>query len=631
METIGLASPIEQRRSDLAGWLTVERVSYLILVLAGAFVRLYGLGWRPLSTLEAANSWSAWAASTGLGLRDLPVASGSLLYSFQVWLFWIAGSSDVQARLIPAIAGTLLVILPWWLRGFLGRPTALCLTFLFAIDPWLVAFSRLADGAILSALLAVTVLLGLVMLTRNGSVASGELDFDGEAASAPIWSPDRWSLLVAVSSGLLLVSGHIAWSFVLILLVYVGLYHRELGSAFVPRKRLLLWSGGAMLLGATAWLSHPDGLGLVSSSLSMWLAELGHTGSSLFWAELGPRYSPGWPLLRLIVDQPLLVLMGVTGLVYLFTADAQSVLHIDRRWPMFLWIWLAWGFLLLSLPGRNPFDLVVMQIPLLFGAAYTGMGLLRMTPLDLDWREGMVVAATLSVLTVSGGFWIVALVFKAQFDPVIAQAAAIILLLSLIIVAVYAMWSGWQNTVWVVGLFMVAVLLLVSTSSSWQLNHRFDITKPDGFFAEFTHPDVVQMVRDIGTLSAQRVGDATEIPIHIQMNIAPGTPAKPRGSSGKDPATAPEAHRDPLIGWYLRSMRRVTWDPEGGASASHAEAADGPAPLVITGAVGASDAPKQVQSLHLPNNYIGSVYDLRANWLPAQIAGSVRAWRCCRA
>ena len=90
-----------------------------------------GLGARPLLPLEATNAWAAWlavhppavASAANVQIAGDLVPSSALLYSLHSLLFWTLDGGDALARWLPALAGTLLVLLPWALRRQLGRPT----------------------------------------------------------------------------------------------------------------------------------------------------------------------------------------------------------------------------------------------------------------------------------------------------------------------------------------------------------------------------------------------------------------------------------------------------------------------------------------------------------------------------
>jgi len=129
------------------------------------------------------------------------------------------------------------------------------------------------------------------------------------------------------------------------------------------------------------------------------------------------------------------------------------------------------------------------------------------------------------------------------------------------------------------------VLLVISFATSWQLNQQFDLAHPDGFFAEFTSPEVRQLAADVATLSAQRSGDPEDAPLQVQMGAQP----------------------DPVLGWYLRQMRRLSWVLAPGV-------AEAGAPLVIS-------LSSSADTNDLLPNYMGSDYDIHGRWLPSQVWG----------
>lgn len=64
------------------------------------------------------------------------------------WLFFLFGSGNLLARLLPAIVGATLVLLPWAWRDRLGQKTALILSFGLAFEPTYLLFSRAIHGGI---------------------------------------------------------------------------------------------------------------------------------------------------------------------------------------------------------------------------------------------------------------------------------------------------------------------------------------------------------------------------------------------------------------------------------------------------------------------------------------------------
>ncbi len=324
----------------------------------------------PLTTLEASNAWPAWLVAADVIAPVAAIPTSPLLYTFHWLLFWLAGGGDSVARSLPALAGVGLVPMAWWLRSTLGRSAALLAALLIAIDPWLVAFSRLADGASLSILLGMLVLVGIWQGAGRGQEAGGK----GQGAG------EQWPGWLVVCAGLLLVSGTLAWSWLPVLALAWWLLRQEsltnrsdqavesepflttdglsadqqatlqavtvdveddetknnepadkpvasVVDVITERWPLVLFALAA-LLGATGWLTRLEGLGYISTSLTTWLS--GITGNS------GLSYPFNWPFLRLLADQPLLLVFGFLGLAQLWAKvigpdGANDRVHNDVR------------------------------------------------------------------------------------------------------------------------------------------------------------------------------------------------------------------------------------------------------------------------------------------------------------
>jgi hypothetical protein len=117
------------------------------LVVAVTF-RLINLASLPLSDSEATPALNALQLLDG----SRQVSGSQPLYTLITGLlFFIFGSSDFLARLLPALAGCFLVLLPLYMRDELGKFPAIILSFGLAIDPALIAFSRQA-GSVMPAL-----------------------------------------------------------------------------------------------------------------------------------------------------------------------------------------------------------------------------------------------------------------------------------------------------------------------------------------------------------------------------------------------------------------------------------------------------------------------------------------------
>jgi hypothetical protein len=199
--------------------------------------------------------------------------------------------------------------------------------------------------------------------------------------------------------------------------------------------------------------------------------------------------------------------------------------------------------------------------------------------------------ALVTVLLVAAAFWAAALVAQPAFDLTIFRGLILFLLLAGLTVVLYALWADWQQARLLMGGYGFVLLLLATVSSGWQLNQRVEPDLPDGFFAEFTDPDVRRLAEDVHKLSAQRTGDAGQIPVLVQMG----------GSEGARP--------DPVLGWYLRNLRNLRW-----VLAPEVETPGEESPLVITQGENADDAELA--------GYMGSRYTVRARWLPTLLLTS---------
>jgi len=562
--------------------LTAEHLLYGLLLFIGLGTRFYQLAQQPLSSIEATNAWPAWLAAANLGSTEGIVPTSAFLYTIHTTLFWLVGAGDIQARFLSALVGGLLVLLAWQLRSWLGRVSALVLALLLAIDPWLVAYSRLADSAILSIGLGLFALTGLIKLVHQSDVQSTQRS---------------WVIALSITLGLLIISGPQGWNFLPVLVLFTALFvwprgirfgkngqQDDDGRLFIPQVAPLL-TIGAIILGATSWLARPEGLGFASASLTVWRQQ--------FMGVEEMAYGLGWAMLRLVVDQSLLLVFGIVGLITLWMGKTQSNTDAPERantirsirWRLFLTLWLIWGVILILLPGRNPFSLIMLVLPAIFLASHSINHLWHLQSLQSRWQDQGMLLATLAILSVTGVFWITNLSHGFAFEVERLMAALIVVVLMSLLLVLFALWSGWRQTRFVGGLFVFILLLVGSVSSSWQLNHRYSSRQPDGFFAQVSHPAVRMLAHDVEKLSAQRFGDAWSVPVLVEQ--------------GKQ--------SDPVLGWYLRNMRRLSW-----VLSPKAEEEAGLEPVVIANGT-AADATT------LPENYLGSDYALYIRWLPTNL------------
>jgi hypothetical protein len=358
----------------------------------------------------------------------------------------------------------------------------------------------------------------------------------------------------------------------------------------------------ALLLGATGLLARPEAVGAVGTSLTAWLAQWqGDFGAGAAPYLLGS----GWPFLRLLVDQLLLVVFGLLGFALLVTGrglpptgeppNEAGAAGDARRLALFLGLWLGWGLVLALLPGRSPFVLPMVGLPLLIAAA-TAIAYLFSLPLrEADGLEVAVLLAVAGVLVIAQTVWLALIVESFTYDARLVITAALLLALIALVWVAFGFWAGWQAAGKLAGIFLAAVLLLVSVRSAWTLSHLGSQMSPNGFFPETTLPEARLLPLDVQRISSQRSNDSYEMPVQIV-------------TAGRPP--------DPLVSWLLRDMRRLAFvtTPSTGLQVDDESAVPGGSgvtPLVV--------APFGMEQDRSLAGMIGARYPLTMRWEPSQL------------
>ena len=318
---------------------TVEHSLYILIFILALGVRGINLGAAPLSDFEA-----GWALRAGEVAGGEQVTLGSqpgygLLTGLTFFLF---GSWDALARIWPVLAGSGLVVLPFLFRQQLGQKAALVLVLGLALDPGLVALSRLAGGPMMAV--------GFGLL----AVASW---FAG------------WPVATGILGGLMLLSGPaalagafgigLAWFLVRILKIFhTGDLRDErdpAGTLVQPNHAIrngLFSAGTTILLAGTLFLRFPQGIGALAGAfpayVAGWLTPSGVPASRL--------------LLALVAYQPLALVFGLlaVGRVWVRGENFPGKREVQA---LSLWFLAALALPLLY-PGRQVGDLAWALVPL---------------------------------------------------------------------------------------------------------------------------------------------------------------------------------------------------------------------------------------------------------------------------
>jgi len=575
--------------------LTIERAIFALVLIVATGLRFFLLTNQPLNALEAANSWRAWLVANGDPTALILAAPNSpLLQALYTTSYWLLGGSDTLARAIPALCGVGTIWLLWYWRDWLGRERTILAALLMAIEPWLVAYSRLGDSVGISLFLGMLTLTSLLQLAKwqeqagsplEGEQSSDEMTEEGSTQEATraekvedhLLSDQiaKWQQIAAVALGLLIISGPQMWSWLVLLVLFIAtVLPATVRQQLVAQRSFWLLLGGAAIIGGTGWLTNPAGLSALSTSLTDWLRG---------WSSGPEAYSLNWLWIRLVADEPLILFFGLIGLGLMWRASAGEQSG-ERN---FLSAWLVWGLLLVLAPGRSPMVLAMVALPLLFLSTYSLAHLLQDAQLGVAWRENGLLVLVLAILTVSSAFILATFSQNPIFDGARAGALIFILVLVAVLTIASALWTEGRQARLVLGSGVGLLLLLWTANSSWALNHHFDLRYPDGFFSTYTNPDVKTLAANVAMLSAQRNGDATDLALQVQMDGAP----------------------DPVLGWYLREMRNLRWVLAPGM-------VNGQSPTVVI------TPPDAVGVEGLRAAYMGSTYAIHDQWSPTDLIGN---------
>lgn len=396
---------------------TIEHAFYALALIIAFGLRFIHLGGVPLSDYEA--NWAIQTVQIVRGLKP-SIGPNPAYVHLTALFFFIFGATNFLARLWPALAGCALIPGVWFLRNRIGRAPALILAFGLAIDPGLVAMSRLAG----SPMLAVTFVVFTGLMWMQGRRAAAGFF----AGLALLSGPSFWFGLAGLG---------LAWLFGSFLEAKQTVQGNEDNSkpeARSSRSRLtwdkfrpsFLWGVGTLVVGGSLFFISPKGLPAFADSFWVFLSGwLKHTGVQVWRIYLA---LPAYEILPLA--------FGVVGLVRAIVKRNIK----DLRLGIFA---IAWLVLVLVYPNRETGDLVWVILPLWVLAA---LELAR--HLDFEGINLWEVAGTFTVVVafVVFGWLNLASVTNMQWETDLVRTrllliAAVILLIVLSLLLIATGWS----------------------------------------------------------------------------------------------------------------------------------------------------------------------------------------------
>ena len=154
------------------------QVSVFLVASLGIFVRWWDLGWRPLQPAEAMLALESLSIVMG---EAAEIDVSALLLNGNALMMLMFGASDGVVRALPALAGSLLVLLPLWLKPQLGKSGTLITMVFLAISPTLIFATRHNTPEVLTAAAGLTV---VVCATRYMDRRNSSAIYAGAVAFA---------------------------------------------------------------------------------------------------------------------------------------------------------------------------------------------------------------------------------------------------------------------------------------------------------------------------------------------------------------------------------------------------------------------------------------------------------------
>jgi uncharacterized protein (TIGR03663 family) len=542
--------------------LTVEVAFYLIITLIAVGLRLYKLDGRPMQAPEAAQALAAWRSAQGLPQGAVLGQHSPILFTSNMFLFALFGANDFLARLVPALSGVLLVIAPYFLRQRLGRMGALVASFLLALSPSVLFFSRYLGGEIIVAACALSMTWGLF----------GYLD----------QRQPRYLYVIAVALGLALSAGAGTYTFVFVVVTFalvLALVNRFSSPSEYWQSISDAWQtarGQNGLLRDCAVLLVLIFV-LVCTGLLLHLSGL-QDGIDLFpaWLSAFPPQVGGHPwyyhLQLLIVYEPLILVFGLAAVVYL--------LKQRDLFSLFLAYWTTVAFLIyLVAGGRGSGDVLLIVLPLaLLAGAFIGRLLDELLGRGSWMPEGLFAAVACAII-VHLGLQLGGYASRASRNYLFLALAAGFVLIGLFVLCWIS--SGREPTLRAGGLVLLLVLTVVTVSTSCYLNYRRSSDPREIMVGSPTSRDLFDLVETVKVVSS-REGDSRA----IAMTVHQGT--------------------GPALAWYLRDFDNVEFVAQLGPSVD--------TPVVI--------APAEEQEPTLGANYSGQDFALTSSWKLQGLSGS---------
>jgi uncharacterized protein (TIGR03663 family) len=490
------------RATEPGSELQLEQLSvadglYLLIAFAATMMRFSGLGQIPLSPTEAKEALAAWQfLQAGQHIVEFNSPAYFTLTSLLMSFF---GTNDVTARIVAAMFGLGLVLLPWLLRERLGRIGALVTATLFAVSPLLATVSRTAGGesiALFAILLATIAALRLLNDRKQ-----------------------QWLYVLAIALGLGLASSSLIYSGLVTFTIAWWLQrkiHPESGPIIWPERAELF---KAIIIGvvvfislSTRFLTHLSGVGAAAQLFGDWLALFSLQG------DLRALLTPFLVLARYEI---VLLPLGVIGILW----------SIWRNHPLgtLFTYWLLMCLILILLQRGVVDNALLVLLPGYLLLGLTTNHLLRRGLTHSTWAvTGILILLSAIVLVNVARFLRVSLTEQQILNLWIALMA-----LSGAVMAIYYFWSVHEEAV-LQGIWLAVLLLLLlfQWGTAWNLTHNTANDPRERWVEQATDDDVPVLISTLQDISRKATNSNADLSLYSAVD-------------------------SPVLRWYLRDFWRA--------------------------------------------------------------------------
>lgn len=569
--------------------ISLEGSAYLVLVLFVLLLRVAELDTVPMSDAEALQALPAYHALHPDAPGEPQPAQSALTFYLQIASFTLLGGTELAARLPGVMAAVVLVLMPLLFRERIGRDRSFVLSVLLGVSPIAFAASRFADPALWTVIFALALGWAAWRYWESRSRVDALLLAFFAAVLAFLTEPGGvWLLLAMLGAAFVAL-----WWTVLLAPVRMDSPGDDLLLEVRASLREYPWgaagltAAGVLLLMGTGFMLYPAGLSIVGETLLQALAG---------FIQPSQEGSPAlFPLLTMIVYNPLLIVLGVTGAVFLILRQVDTfadrflmsalalmalffVVYAGGRpgWALFLVLPLAWLTTQLAreIVTTYPVPSFVNQpSPWVIGAlAAAVVGVLLILSLHIQG-----VGRGLMIFPVGGDL---TTLMEPQFNYLRASTIWIVISAVLLAVGYFLAMSLWGSVTALQGLGLGVLLFMVGAGvgTGWSVAVTNSSNPAELWHNSAISPDAPLLRETLLEISQRDTLGFPQIPLAILLDEAAGI------------------HDDRFLAWLVRDFENARF------VASLADARRGEIVLL----------PASVEEPDLGGSYVGQSFALRS-------------------